>query len=140
MARCGRSVVGRESPGETWRRNNQELRALIADREAFTNPRKTLEGMYVDGMTDEDAVGLTGDDLERFLDDAPFIDYVVVSYGTPIFWEATHIDGYTIANPPSKTTAGHRNLCPGYEPTRGTGWIYARQPDGTRRRIRKETT
>ena len=139
-------MAGKKSHGKAWRVNNERWRELIADHEAFVNPRRTLEGYYVDGMTEDDAPAtLTGADLERFLEDAPFIVYVVMSYGTPIYWltmaqSAGNETGYAIVSPPSKTTAGHRNLCPGYTPVRGNGWVAKRMPDGTRRRIRKETT
>ena len=131
-------MAGKKGQGEAWRANNLKVRALIADEEAFRAKADHLVGYYVDGMLEDDAYGLSGDDLERFLRDAPFIVYVVMSYDTPIYW-TTEVDGsYTIANPPSKTTAGHRNLCPGYGQTREPGWTYPRNPDGTRRRVRKE--
>ena len=133
-------MAGKKGRGEAWRANNERWRELIADHEAFVNPRRTLEGYYVDGMTEEDAVGLTTPDLERFLDDAPFIVYVVMSYGTPIYWLTMAQSGYAIVSPPSKTTAGHRNLCPGYTPVRGDGWVAKRMPDGTKRRVRREET
>lgn len=129
------------SHGEGWRRNNLEHRWMIRERESFKNAQGSLEGLYVDGMTEEDAHGLVGDDLDRFLDDAPLIAYVVLSYSTPIHWMTIDGDDYTIERPPSKTTAGHRNLCPGYAPTREPGWTRApRDEDGYRRRIRKEAT
>lgn len=129
------------SHGEGWRRNNLEHRWMIRERESFKNAQGSLEGLYVDGMTEEDAYGLVGDDLDRFLDDAPLIAYVVLSYSTPIHWMTIDGDDYTIERPPSKTTAGHRNLCPGYAPTREPeGWTRTpRDENGYRRRIRRET-
>lgn len=89
------------------------LRDLIADREDFTT--RSVSGEWVDGIVPIGDEGLVGEDLERFLAAAPFIQYIVYSYATPIHWVAEGY-AYTIARPPSKTTTGHRNKCPGYEP------------------------
>lgn len=93
------------------------LRDLIADREDFQ--ARTVFGEWVDGVVPIGDEGLVEDDLSTFLDDAPFIRYVVYSYATPIHWVGTcagEDDWYTIKRPPSKTTTGHRNKCPGYKP------------------------
>lgn len=127
------------SHGKAWRANNLQWRALIADQENFTNIGKTLEGVHVDGLQDEDGFGLSGKDMSRFTRDAPLITYVVFSYDVPIHWATDGGATYTIERPPSKTTTGHRNLCPGYTPTREGGWTYPRNPDGPRRRVRKTT-
>ena len=98
--------------------NNARWRALIASKEAFVNGTGSLEGEYVDGVNPEDVLGLVGDDLDRLAKDGPLITYVVWSYNTPIHWVTIDGDSYTVARPPSKTSTGHRNLCPGYRQTR----------------------
>ena len=97
---------------------NPRWRELIAEREAFVNGTGTLEGEYVDGLSLFDGQLLEGADLEQFEADHPFINYVVWSYNVPIHWVTLDDRWHTIAKCPSKTTAGHRNLCPGYRQTR----------------------
>ena len=99
--------------------NMLKWRELIAERELFSNHDATLSGEYVDGLLPgEDAGALVNEDLDRFTADAPFIDYVVRSYRTPIYWVCYDGRDYVIEEAPSKTTAGHRNLCPGRRQTR----------------------
>lgn len=109
--------MGKRGMGEAWRRNNQEIRRLIASEEDFVAKGGRLVGDYVDGLLPT-FEGLKDEDAERYLQDAPLIRYAVWSYGWPIHWVTDEGDGYTITHPPSKTTAGHRNLCPGYKQTR----------------------
>lgn len=112
--------MGKRGMGEAWRRNNQEIRQLIANEEDFVAKGGNLVGDYVDGLLPT-FEGLTGEDAERYLQDAPLIRYAVWSYGTLIHWVTIDGDKYTITDPISKTTAGHRNLCPGYKQTREKG-------------------
>lgn len=90
---------------------NQKRRALIAAKEVFSF--KTLRGDVAEGLDELDGVGLVGRDLEIFCEHAPLIDYVVISYETPIYWTTLTGEQHVIDSCPSKTTAGHRNLCPG---------------------------
>lgn len=130
-------MVTERRPGEAWRENNRLARQSIADREVFhKGGRKVLAGEWVDGLLPDDGVGLVDDDLDRLLADAPFVVYVVWSYSTPIHWvtrEGGREAWYTIAEPPSKTSAGHRNLCPGYAPEREDNTAAVRRKRARRR-------
>lgn len=91
-----------------------EVRQLILDRESFE--ARSMVGEWVDGVIPTGSEELVGDDADRFQEDAPTINYIVFSYEIPIHWVTLDGRSYTIKYPPSKTTTGHRNRCPGYKP------------------------
>lgn len=95
----------------------------IRDREDFRTSgalmgESTSVGRYDSGR-------LSGADYDQFVLDAPFIDYVVWSYSTPIAWHYTDLSGtrtgwHVVAQKFSSTTTKHQsNLymvreCPGF--------------------------
>lgn len=81
----------------------------IRHREPFTTSG-ALKGCYAaTGMRLWQSGALSGEDLDRFKEDAPAIDYVVISYATPIAWHT--LDGwYKVAQRFSVTTSRHQGL------------------------------
>lgn len=67
------------------RTSNKNAVPYIAQRISFQG--SSFAGIYSSGPG-----WLGGSDRERFNDDEPFIDYVVVSYATPIAWHVRSAD------------------------------------------------
>lgn len=83
----------------------------IRDREDFRTSgslmgESTSVGRYDSGR-------LSGDDLDRFYADCRDIDYVVVSYSTPIAWHVTNTSGqgrwHVVSQKFSSTTTKHQS-------------------------------
>lgn len=53
---------------------------------------------------------LSGEDLDSYRRDRPMIDYVVVSYNTPIAWHTTSGEWSFVTEKFSKTTTSHLNM------------------------------
>lgn len=78
----------------------------IRDREPF-NTSGALKARRPVGLTRLDSGRLAGEDLEAFRRDVKVIDYVVLSYDTPIAWHTP--DGWhKVAQKFSPTTSKHQ--------------------------------
>lgn len=79
----------------------------IRDRIPFTT-HGALKAVVLDDSTFAPAPGwLLGPDRENYYEDLPSIDYVVISYGTPIAWH-TPAGWYKVKQKFSTTTSRHQ--------------------------------
>lgn len=88
-----------------------DLSALLAGRAHFRNTTGSLYGCSADQHRREcwDPCGwLSGEDRDRFDADRDRMDYVVVSYATPIAW-ATPEGWYVVGERFSVTTSRHQS-------------------------------
>lgn len=85
----------------------QEVAVAIAAAETFQT-HGALRGERVAGLTAWDSGRLSGNDLDRFREDAQFITYVVYSYATPIAWTTTRRGWHRVAQKFSRTTSQHQ--------------------------------
>lgn len=79
----------------------------IRDRQDFTTSG-ALRGENVNGLSNWDSGYLRGDDRDVFNQDAPYIKYVVWSYGTPIAWWSLDQGWYVVKAKFSPTTSKHQ--------------------------------
>lgn len=87
------------------RESIQNTRDAIRACERF----KTSGSLYGSESIDTGWGRLLGDAKERFIADRATIDYIVVSYGTPIAWHTTAGDWVLVEQRFSVTTGSHQS-------------------------------
>lgn len=98
------------------RLNHTQAREAIAERKPFVNNTGSLRGLC-GKKNDVGKTHLTGwlnnTERQEFLASGNMgIEYLVVSYGTPIAWFITNYGWYSARQNFSPTTTRHQNLLP----------------------------
>ena len=78
----------------------------ISNRKAFTTHGS------LSGTTEPPPLGgrLSGNERKKYNDDYPDMDYVVVSYSTPVAWHTPDGGWYVVKEKFSQTTSRHINI------------------------------
>jgi hypothetical protein len=94
----------------TKRLNRRQVSAAVAKREAFSNSTGSLRGLTGDRLGQHMTGQLNAKERQQFLTDAHYgIDYLVVSYETPIAW-VSQGGVYKVSQKFSRTTSCHMGL------------------------------